>query len=396
MQTVRAGVRQIDGEALAAQAALQRGRQPHLVLDDQQSHWVSSLSAGSVRPGDGPACHRRRQPPVDCLSPITVLRTHAGSSEDLCRSSAVTARCAGWLRSASWGRRSRGRRHDHRKRVDVRTHWPRPPPAELLADMQSTSVKAFSGTVVTQMSLGLAATARPSPAIAVSRRWPACSPVRTRCGSGTAGRDSSGSRCSGQTSETDVFHSGRDLWEWDSDTHVATHTVLPPATPPVPRLDRSQSDQCRVPDPAAARHRSCLAAIDPTTKVTLGAKRSVADRSAYDLVLTPRDAGTRVGSVHIAVDGVDQAAAGRAGVCPRRQRAAGHRRRVLRHLVQGAAVRATSPSPRRRVRPCTPASIAGRLADRPAHGGARRSRRDNARHRAGRRGRRVPRRLRRS
>ena len=48
--------------------------------------------------------------------------------------------------------------------------------------------------------------------------------------------------------------------------------------------------------------RRALAAIDPSTKVTVDGTASVAGRSAYELVLVPRDARSLVGDVRIAVD----------------------------------------------------------------------------------------------
>jgi hypothetical protein len=43
--------------------------------------------------------------------------------------------------------------------------------------------------------------------------------------------------------------------------------------------------------------------MGPSTKVTVSPGREVADRPTYELVLTPRDPATRVGSVHIEIDG---------------------------------------------------------------------------------------------
>ncbi len=101
----------------------------------------------------------------------------------------------------------------------------------------------------------------------------------------------------GTTDETDVFHDGRDLWQWDSDDHVATHTVLPAES--AQRPDSTPATEL-TPQQVAQR---LLAAVEPSTAVTVEHNRSVADRSAYELVLTPRDPATRVGSVRIAVDG---------------------------------------------------------------------------------------------
>lgn len=179
--------------------------------------------------------------------------------------------------------------------------------AELVADMQSEPAQAFSGTVVAQMSLGLPQL----PAVADEHGGSSVAGLLT--GSHTmriwyGGADKQRVALLGQTSETDVFHSGQDLWEWDSDTHVATHTVLPKhsgsAAPSVPRPSTAES---LTPQQLATK---LLSAIDPTTRVSLGPSRTIADRSAYDLVLTPRDSSTRIGSVHIAVDGSTKLALG--------------------------------------------------------------------------------------
>ncbi len=53
--------------------------------------------------------------------------------------------------------------------------------------------------------------------------------------------------------------------------------------------------------PQQLAHRA-LDALDPTTRVQVTRHATVADRSVYELVLTPRSA-TRIASVHIAVDG---------------------------------------------------------------------------------------------
>jgi len=45
-----------------------------------------------------------------------------------------------------------------------------------------------------------------------------------------------------------------------------------------------------------------LSEIDPTTQVTTDSDRQIAGRAAYELVLTPRDPATRIGSVRLAVD----------------------------------------------------------------------------------------------
>jgi outer membrane lipoprotein-sorting protein len=170
---------------------------------------------------------------------------------------------------------------------------PRATPAELLADVQAARVSGFSGTIVAQLSLGL-------PELpALGGDAGGASVASLLSGSHTmrfwyGGADRQRMALLGTTDETDIFHNGRDVWQWDSDTHLATHSVLPagraaPAT--VAQLSPQQLAQ------------RAIAAITPSTRVTVDSNRRVADRSAYDLVLTPRDGSTRVGSVRIAIDG---------------------------------------------------------------------------------------------
>ncbi|HJQ41495.1 MAG TPA: hypothetical protein VJ831_00290, partial [Jatrophihabitantaceae bacterium] len=178
------------------------------------------------------------------------------------------------------------------------TPEPLPPttPPALLAGVEKTQVPGFSGTVVARMSLGLPEL----PGMADERGEASMTGLLS--GSHTlrvwcAGPDRQRVALLGVTSETDVFHSGRDVWQWESDTHVATHTVLPKHdADAVPRPAMSSI----TPEHVASQ---LLKSLDPSTAVTIGKNRVVADRSAYDLVLTPRTTETRIASVHIAVDG---------------------------------------------------------------------------------------------
>jgi hypothetical protein len=99
-----------------------------------------------------------------------------------------------------------------------------------------------------------------------------------------------------QLAERDAIRNGNDVWTFDSKTNTATHANLPAgqatplATPKAPTL---------TPDELAQRF---LAAADSSTSVTLGTPTAVAGHSAYTLVLTPKQSGTLVASVQIAVE----------------------------------------------------------------------------------------------
>jgi outer membrane lipoprotein-sorting protein len=163
----------------------------------------------------------------------------------------------------------------------------------LLADVQSARVSGLSGTIVARTSLGL-----PSlPNIGANQGQASLPSLLS--GSHTMrfwydGPQRQRLALLGTTNETDLFHNGRDVWQWDSDGHTATHTVLPAGHP-----SRAQSIDL-TPQQVAER---AIKAITPTTAVTVAANRRVADRTAYELVLTPYDKTTLVGSVRIAIDG---------------------------------------------------------------------------------------------
>lgn len=176
-------------------------------------------------------------------------------------------------------------------------------PAALLADMHGATGSGLSGTLLAQLSPGLPQLPVGPGAGSSSRdQAPALSGSHTmRFWYG--GTDRQRVVLFGATSETDVFHVGRDLWQWDSASRVASHTRLPAASSsvltvlgPVPSTLMSLS-----PQQLAVR---ALAAADSSTVLTVAPGRQVADRATYELVLTPHGSATRVGSVHIEVDGV--------------------------------------------------------------------------------------------
>jgi outer membrane lipoprotein-sorting protein len=174
---------------------------------------------------------------------------------------------------------------------------PRRTPAELLADVENARVDGLSGTIVSKADLGLptlpdfgGGSASGGTLIDLlsgshtARVWYA-GPTKQR----VALLDAVG--------ETDVFHNGKDVWEWSSGDKTYSHTTLRDGGED---LLKHGPPTTLTPDQLAA---DALAAIDPSTVVTTDENRRVADRAAYELVLSPRDHTSRVGSVHIAIDG---------------------------------------------------------------------------------------------
>ena len=190
------------------------------------------------------------------------------------------------------------------------TNLPPRTAAQLLADIENAKVNGLSGTIVANADLGL-----PSlPEIGGSgsgnnlmdllsgshtaRVWYA-GPTKQRI----ALLDAVG--------ETDVFHNGTDVWQWSSADKLASHSTLPNGGENLFQHPSSALTPQQLANQA-------LAAIDPSTVVTTDENRRVADRAAYELVLTPRDTTSRVGSVHIAVDGQYKIPLERASLRPRR------------------------------------------------------------------------------
>lgn len=170
--------------------------------------------------------------------------------------------------------------------------------AELLVDLAAAQAQPFSGTVVQTTDLGL-----PELPTSGGQGSDLTSLV---AGSTTVrlwygGPELARVAVLGTLAETDVVRNGQDLYVWRSDSNTAQHLTLPEheAAPPdaqAPPVPGGAS-------PADAAE-AALAAIDPTTAVSLDGTASVAGRDAYELVLEPRDADSLVGEVRLAVDAV--------------------------------------------------------------------------------------------
>ncbi|SDQ36574.1 sigma-E factor regulatory protein RseB domain-containing protein [Quadrisphaera sp. DSM 44207] len=98
--------------------------------------------------------------------------------------------------------------------------------------------------------------------------------------------------------ETTVVRDGQDLWVWRSDTGTAAHGRLP---------EQAAEAEAAAPLPMGAATpaeaaQTALAAIEPTTAVELDGTARVAGRDAHELVLSPREEGSLVGRVRLAVD----------------------------------------------------------------------------------------------
>lgn len=168
--------------------------------------------------------------------------------------------------------------------------------AELLVAVTEADVDGLSGTVVSTSKLGL-------PELPGGETGSAASLPGLLAGSTTArlwkaGDDQARVAVDASFAEFDVVRDGRDVWTYDSASSDVTHLVLPEAGP--------AQEQPEAPGTAASPQdaaEAVLSLLEPTTEVTVGRNAMVADRAAYELVLRPKDDGTLIDTIRIAVDG---------------------------------------------------------------------------------------------
>ena len=167
-------------------------------------------------------------------------------------------------------------------------------PAQVLALAAGEKVVALSGTVSQTSSLGLPEL--PTTGADAS----AGSALELLTGSHTARIFVDGSmkqrmQVLDRMAERDLVRNGSEVWLYDSKKKTAVHSTLGAHTTGNPQAEKSIS----TPDQLAA---TLLKSVDSTTTVSLGTDLRVAERTAYNLVLTPKASETLIGSASIAVD----------------------------------------------------------------------------------------------
>ena len=183
---------------------------------------------------------------------------------------------------------------------------PEKTPQEVLSLVAGSDVSALSGTFEQTSNLGLPQLPTGTGAQSQGSTAQAASALELLTGNHTARvyTDSTNGAVNmrlqvlDSMAERDVIRSGSDVWLYDSKKQAATHVTLPAKTDATTGSPDAGSTQ--TPDQLAAK---LLAAVTPSTTVSVGADMTVARRSAYDLVLTPQAGDTLIGSVSIAVDG---------------------------------------------------------------------------------------------
>ncbi|MER5934075.1 sigma-E factor regulatory protein RseB domain-containing protein [Streptomyces sp. NPDC002054] len=97
--------------------------------------------------------------------------------------------------------------------------------------------------------------------------------------------------------EYSLTHNGKDVWGYDSQSNEVYHEKADEARPAPERKTAE-----RLPATPKQLAEEALKAAGTTTEVTVGDTAQVAGRNAYQLVLKPKQSGSTVDSVRIAVD----------------------------------------------------------------------------------------------
>jgi len=166
--------------------------------------------------------------------------------------------------------------------------------AELLVSIAEAKGQPFSGTVEQNADLGIPALPGAS---STSLSWQSLITGSHTARVWVASPSQVRLSLVGDMAESDVVRNGRDVWVWSSKENTVSHATLPahPASEP------DATDATPPVDPLTAATRA-LAAIDPTTAVTVSGTSRVAGRPVYELVLAPRDDASLVGQVRLAID----------------------------------------------------------------------------------------------
>lgn len=178
----------------------------------------------------------------------------------------------------------------------------------LLVKAAQSHVTAYSGTVALTTNLGLPALPDLSGG---------ANPLSLLGGTHTLqvaanGPDKQRLALLDTMSEYDFVHNGTQIWLYDSQHNSVEHGTVTPggrehakakAMAEAPSKAQAKAEELAeaplTPQQAAQR---LLAAITPTTNVTVDGTKSVAGRAAYTLVITPKQHGSLIGKVEIAVD----------------------------------------------------------------------------------------------
>ncbi len=165
-------------------------------------------------------------------------------------------------------------------------------PAQLLAGVADSTSPPLTGTVVETASFGLPALPATANPTSLSSLLTGSHTVRVWYSSPGHFRLA----VPESLSESDVIRDGSTAWLWQSTLNKVTKFTLPAHS----AAQQTVPKQPLTPQQAAQQ---VLAAVGPTTTVSVASNVTVAGQAAYALVLAPKDARSLIGQVQIDIDG---------------------------------------------------------------------------------------------
>ena len=169
---------------------------------------------------------------------------------------------------------------------------------QLLAKVAASKVDAFSATMMLSTDLGLP----PLPDLSGT-----ANPFSLLTGTHTLEVAANGPgqqriALLDQLSEYDVIHNGTKYWTYDSQKNAVEEGTAGAHTEAKAKAKAgTEKKQYPALTPQSAAQQ-LLDHLSPTTQVSVGTPRNVAGRSAYLLVLTPKQSGSLIGQAEISVD----------------------------------------------------------------------------------------------
>lgn len=166
--------------------------------------------------------------------------------------------------------------------------------AQLLTDVRNVQVAGVSGTVVETAALGIPALPGDSGGHGSGQLASLISGTNTMK-VWSSGKDQTRIAVLGRFGESDVIRNGQDVWVWSSKDRSALHTKLPASA--------KDDHDLQVPSTPHATAEQLLSKIGSTTSVRNAGTVTVAGRAAYDLEIKPKQRGSLVSKVRVAIDG---------------------------------------------------------------------------------------------
>ncbi|WP_298228706.1 DUF2092 domain-containing protein [Gryllotalpicola sp.] len=178
-------------------------------------------------------------------------------------------------------------------------------PAQLIALIGGSQHAAYSGTVQESSDLGLPDLGSLQSATGISlggsslSSWASFLTASHTARVFVDGPEKQRLQLLGSWAETDLIHNGTSLWEYDSQAGSAAHLQLSSDASSAAHPDALPGGTALTPAQAAAK---LIAAITPSTTLTVSTSDRVAGRAVYSLTLTPKTSATLVDHTTLAVD----------------------------------------------------------------------------------------------